>query len=411
MTPDQLEFSIAQYADGTLPPAERAALEAVLAGDADARALLAEYRALDAALKAGPAALPADVRWDALAGQIGDAAAKLPAPGEPAVPADVEFALAQYADGTLGEAGRPAVESRIASDPAARVLVGEYEAVDAFVKSAVAPLPAVRWDALANHIAAAVEAHASDAGGMDEAAEFAVAQYADGTLPADERDAVEAQLTADAGARITLAEYGQLDRMLKGAAAADPLPAVRWDALAAHLSAVVAEEADRNETREAEQDEQRSRRFKLFAWAKPVRAPAWAALAASVAIAVGVGWRLLHHTPAGPTVARTDVQVGPPGRAVAVAPAAGPAVVEVVVLQPTDDDGRVIVAPPAGGSGPAAAIVVAVGPSYPDGEEPDARWADVGIGDDFVRRPSRVIVASGLDRDSVEAPPASGSPF
>ena len=65
MISEQLEFQISQYADGTLPAEEVAALEAVLAGDAEARALVAEYRSLDATLKR-ELPLP-NVRWDRLA--------------------------------------------------------------------------------------------------------------------------------------------------------------------------------------------------------------------------------------------------------------------------------------------------------------------------------------------------------
>jgi anti-sigma factor RsiW len=67
VTRDELEFSLSQYLDGTLAEAERAALEERLAGDADARALLAEYQRLDVALKAVPR--PA-VDYDRLAGHI-----------------------------------------------------------------------------------------------------------------------------------------------------------------------------------------------------------------------------------------------------------------------------------------------------------------------------------------------------
>ena len=70
MTRDELEFSISQYLDGTLADAERDALEVRLAGDVEARALLAEYRAIDAGLKAMP--LPA-VNWDAFASHVSSA--------------------------------------------------------------------------------------------------------------------------------------------------------------------------------------------------------------------------------------------------------------------------------------------------------------------------------------------------
>src|SRR5688572_22883547 len=73
MIDEQLEFQIAQYADGTLPPAERAALEQALAADTDARAMLDEYRRLDASLKR-EMPVPA-MNWDRLAAHLSDAVA------------------------------------------------------------------------------------------------------------------------------------------------------------------------------------------------------------------------------------------------------------------------------------------------------------------------------------------------
>ena len=73
MIDEQLEFQIAQYADGTLPTAEIAALERVLADNADARALLDQYRRLDATLKR-ELPVPA-MNWDRLATHLSDAVA------------------------------------------------------------------------------------------------------------------------------------------------------------------------------------------------------------------------------------------------------------------------------------------------------------------------------------------------
>src|SRR5689334_1903239 len=67
MTRDELEFRITQYLDGTLAEGEQVALEARLATDADARAVLDDYRRLDAVLKAAP--VPA-VDWDRFAVRI-----------------------------------------------------------------------------------------------------------------------------------------------------------------------------------------------------------------------------------------------------------------------------------------------------------------------------------------------------
>jgi anti-sigma factor RsiW len=75
MTRDQLEFAISQYIDGTLPPLETTALEERLATDAEARALLAEYRQLDDALETSLAGVPA-VAWDRFAQHLSDAVAQ-----------------------------------------------------------------------------------------------------------------------------------------------------------------------------------------------------------------------------------------------------------------------------------------------------------------------------------------------
>jgi anti-sigma factor RsiW len=72
-----LEFVISQYIDGTLSDAERLELEALLANDPAARALLEQHRKLDEALRAMP--VPA-VRWELLAKRIGHAVAEADAP-------------------------------------------------------------------------------------------------------------------------------------------------------------------------------------------------------------------------------------------------------------------------------------------------------------------------------------------
>ena len=75
MIDDLLEFRISQYADGTLPAAEVAEIEAIVASDAEARALFEEYRKLDVAVKREAPKLP-DVKWDRLAAHISSAVAE-----------------------------------------------------------------------------------------------------------------------------------------------------------------------------------------------------------------------------------------------------------------------------------------------------------------------------------------------
>jgi anti-sigma factor RsiW len=70
MANEELEFSISQYADGTLSDEQRLALESRLADDAEAQALLAEDRSLTDLLRSAP--MP-EVRWDRLAESISTA--------------------------------------------------------------------------------------------------------------------------------------------------------------------------------------------------------------------------------------------------------------------------------------------------------------------------------------------------
>lgn len=78
MTRDELEYAISQYLDGVLPPLERSALEERLAGDLEARAILAEYQALDASLKSS---MPVpEIEWTAFTSQIKQALADEPTP-------------------------------------------------------------------------------------------------------------------------------------------------------------------------------------------------------------------------------------------------------------------------------------------------------------------------------------------
>jgi len=89
MQRDDLEFLISQYVDGTLVGGKREALEARLKLDPGARAVLTEYRALDAQLKALPRL---DVRWDSLAEQISVAVAEAEAPAQSYRIADYRWA-------------------------------------------------------------------------------------------------------------------------------------------------------------------------------------------------------------------------------------------------------------------------------------------------------------------------------
>ncbi len=153
MLSNELQFAISQYLDGTLPADEVAALQRRLESDAEARALLAEYRALDAALRAGGvpavdlAAIPAHVDRGEVTGQYAE---------ESAVDQEMELAIAQLVDGTLAGEQRGQVEQVMAENPAARRVCEEERALDAMLQQLL-PLPPVKWEALAAHLSEAVE--------------------------------------------------------------------------------------------------------------------------------------------------------------------------------------------------------------------------------------------------------------
>ena len=73
---------------------------------------------------------------------------------------------------------------------------------------------------------------------VDEQLEFAISQYADGTLPTSQRAALEARLASDAALMELLREYRQIGMAIESAS---PLPAINWDRLTVHLSERIAE--------------------------------------------------------------------------------------------------------------------------------------------------------------------------
>jgi anti-sigma factor RsiW len=176
---------------------------------------------------------------------------------------------------------------------------------------------------------------------ISEELEFRISQYADGTLPAAEAAALEATLAADSEARALLDDFRKLDVTLKREM---PLPQVKWDRLAEHISAAVADE-DRATTT-----------YKISAW--------WirsVAVAAVVVIAFGtvVLWPRGKQggyatNPANPSNEVALIEVG--GPEVATKPA-----VEEISVEPS-------------------ALAAA---------------ENFRIAEDIVYRPSRVVIASG----------------
>jgi len=238
-------------------------------------------------------------------------------------PDDLEFLIAQYADGTLPSEQVAGVEAMLRRDPRARQALEEYRSVDAALAGVVGAqsVPEVRWDRLADRISGQVAALGTAATLTDEV-EQQIASFADGSLPAAEARLIEARLQSDPQARLVLAEYGSLERLFD-AARATPLPAVKWEAFSRHLSRAVADE----------QANSQPESYKLFAGLHGVKqqepgvlarigrwmsAPSRLAIAACLLIGATVSFRMIGGgsggtTPVGPTEGPVQVTPQPGG--------------------------------------------------------------------------------------------------
>jgi anti-sigma factor RsiW len=176
---------------------------------------------------------------------------------------------------------------------------------------------------------------------IDEQLEFAISQYADGTLPSSQREALEAHLAADPALVALVEEYRQLGGKL---AVASPLPSINWDRLASHLSDSVAQRELYGEPV----------RVYSMPW---VRRAASLAVAACVAIVIGIG---LEHRDKSPVakVGHSEIAVAGP---MADVPAG--AVIEQISV------------------GPSAAVAM---------DDSTFRYGESGV----VSQPSRVVIAS-----------------
>ncbi len=383
MIGEELEFRISRYIDGDLSPTEAAALQAEIAGNAAAQALVAEYRALAETTRSATAALP-DVNWDRLADRLSAATVGRPAiapdrAADPGLADTLEFAIACAADGTLPADEQAGLDERLRSDPVAAALVIDYASLDGAMKRAL-PLPPIDWLALTGRISAAVAALDDRVAELPEEAEFALSLYAEDGLPDDRVSVVEDILARRPEARIAVAEYRALDNLLKSS---PPLPHVKWAALADHLSAAVAAEAEAADRADTVDEDApplrlpgrgRSGSLWIGSW---VGSPMRLAAAASVVLAVGIGgmaW--LGRRPTSPAGGVPSI----------VSP--GPALASSITVEPLAPE-------PAAAGGTVAEVQVgppsqpAVADAAPNGP---SNYADA----DVVSRPSRTFVAGGM---------------
>jgi anti-sigma factor RsiW len=187
----------------------------------------------------------------------------------------------------------------------------------------------------------------------DEEIEFAISQYADGTLPEDQRGEIEARLVNDIEARRLLEQYRRIDAALRHTSPA--IPDLNWNTLAEHLSATIDRE-ERDRLLIPLGDAPWHRRMRLVP------------LAAAAALVLSSALALLIYNQS----TRTSQTVQPGGSGVQVS---------AVVEGPK----------PESSTGPSETIVH-IGPA-------PAADIDVRLAENIVSRPSRVVwIASGDDR-------------
>jgi hypothetical protein len=155
MSPEQLEFILTQYLDGTLPVEEAGALERTLESDRRAQALRDEHERLTALLRSQ--ALP-EMDWDEVARDL--SAVVTGSVDEQARAEDQRLNVILKGATPLPELRWDELSRRISAavDGEMAGANAEDQAFDAMLRST--PKPAVRWDRLADHLSKTIAAEA-----------------------------------------------------------------------------------------------------------------------------------------------------------------------------------------------------------------------------------------------------------
>ena len=322
---------------------------------------------------------------------------------------ELEFSICQHLDGTLPAGHQALLESQLAMNPQARTLLQEYRELNQALRAE--RVPEMNWNALANHLSAAVQASSSEVTSVVtetkrltteefEQLEFTISQYVDGELTDEERAAFEARLKTDSDARLLLNEHRRIRDVI---CSMQPMPEIRWDALSAHLSNAVADaHADTQAARVSDPSDKPIFSFKWTVQIKRMSIAACILIAAGVAIV-----RIAPHlgkpigSPQGgetAVVIKPDSHPAKPGGSIVVI--APPATVAPhsfsMVSGPQADQA----------AGPAVSDVEIGGPALAADVAPLASGTTPQFADVVVSRPSRVVIATGenLDQDASSMP-------
>jgi negative regulator of sigma E activity len=158
MSPEQLEFILTQYLDGTLPPEQLDALERTLETDPRAQALRHEHERLTALLRSQQ--LP-ELDWDDLAR---DFCAVVTGSVDEQTHAEDQQLNAILATATpLPELQWDELSRRISAAVDVEIETGDAEDQQLVELLRSAPMPAVNWDRLAGHLSQTVAAETAAA--------------------------------------------------------------------------------------------------------------------------------------------------------------------------------------------------------------------------------------------------------
>ncbi|MGA2499331.1 MAG: hypothetical protein ABSH20_16450 [Tepidisphaeraceae bacterium] len=157
----------------------------------------------------------------------------------------IEFAISRLLDGDLSAGEIARLEAVLASDPSARKLCDELQAINQNLKSA-SPLPAVNWDRLADTISASAAQQHLARGGQrpairlpaNDAIEDAVVRAVTGDITKAEQAGLDRLTETDSAARELLAQHRALDVALQHGL---PRPDVDGPQLARQLGNTVAQ--------------------------------------------------------------------------------------------------------------------------------------------------------------------------
>ena len=199
---------------------------------------------------------------------------------------------------------------------------------------------------------------------IDDNLQFALSQYADGTLAETQRGAVEQLLVHDAEARQTVAEHRRLNMLL--AASVRPLPSVDWPRLTQQISAAIDRSHSIPGTAAIGAEQTASEAYSM-AWG---RGPLAWAIAASLVIASSLVWISLQES----SKVTATLAIAPPA---IIEPIQRAQVADVRVFQGETASGL-------------AVIHVSVGPS--SAIEQASLWQ---LYPEVVQRPTSISIAGG----------------